>query len=71
MAAVCDVCGKKPFFGKTVTFSHKRINRRFDPNIQHVRALVNGSPVRLNACTSCIKAGKVTRIPRIPRASAG
>ena len=39
MAAVCDICGKKPWFGKSVTFSHKRNNRRWDPNIQRVRAL--------------------------------
>lgn len=64
MAAVCDLCGKKPWFGKAVTFSHKRNNRRWDPNIQRVRALVSGSPTRLNVCTSCIKADKVTRIPR-------
>ena len=64
MAAVCDICGKKPFFGKAVTFSHKRNNRRWNPNVQKVRALVDGSPRRVNACTSCIKAGKVTRIPR-------
>ena len=63
MAAVCDICGKKPFFGKAVTFSHKRNNRRWDPNVQKVRALVDGTPRRVNACTSCIKAGKVTRIP--------
>ena len=67
MAAVCEVCGKKPFFGKAVTFSHKRNNRRWNPNIQKVRALVDGSPRRLHVCTSCIKAGKVTRIPhRVP-----
>jgi large subunit ribosomal protein L28 len=64
MAAVCDICGKKPFFGKAVTFSHKRNNRRWDPNIQKVRALVDGTPTRVNACTSCIKAGKITRIPQ-------
>ena len=39
MAAVCDICGKKPFFGKAVTFSHKRNNRRWNPNVQRVRAL--------------------------------
>jgi large subunit ribosomal protein L28 len=63
MAANCDICGKGPWFGKRVTFSHKRNNRRWNPNIQHVRALVDGSPRRLNVCTSCIKADKVTRIP--------
>ena len=46
MAAVCDICGKKPWFGKSVTFSHKRNNRRWDPNIQRVRALVDGTPTR-------------------------
>jgi large subunit ribosomal protein L28 len=29
-----------------------------------VRALINGSPKRVNACTSCIKAGKVVRAAR-------
>ncbi|MGE5227507.1 MAG: 50S ribosomal protein L28, partial [Planctomycetaceae bacterium] len=55
MAAVCDICGKKPWFGKSVTFSHKRNNRRWDPNIQRVRAMVDGTPRRLYVCTSCIK----------------
>lgn len=64
MAAVCDICGKKPFFGKRVSHSHHRSNRRWDPNIQKLRAMVDGAPGRVNACTSCIKAGKVTRIPR-------
>jgi large subunit ribosomal protein L28 len=44
-----------------VPWSKKKTNRRWDPNIQRVRAIVAGSPKRLNVCTSCIKAGKVTR----------
>ena len=61
MAAVCDVCGKKPGFGYAVSHSHRRTKRRWNPNIQRVRATVEGTPKRLNVCTSCIKAGKVTR----------
>jgi large subunit ribosomal protein L28 len=61
MAAVCEICGKTPGFGMKVSHSHKRSPRRWNPNIQRVRALVNGAPRRLNVCTSCIKAGKVTR----------
>jgi large subunit ribosomal protein L28 len=61
MAAVCDICGKKPFFGMAVSHSHRRTPRRWDPNVQRVRAVVNGSPKRLNVCTSCLKAGKVQR----------
>ncbi|HEY3843997.1 MAG TPA: 50S ribosomal protein L28 [Acidimicrobiales bacterium] len=61
MAAVCDICGKKPSFGMNVSHSHRRTKRRWDPNIQRVRALVGGAPKRLHVCTSCIRAGKVTK----------
>lgn len=61
MAATCDVCGKRPFFGKSVSHSHVRTARRWDPNIQRVRAVVNGAPKRLNVCTNCLKSGKVVR----------
>jgi large subunit ribosomal protein L28 len=60
-ASVCDICGKRPGFGNNVSFSHRRTPRRWNPNIQHVRTKVNGTPRRLNVCTSCIKAGKVER----------
>ncbi|HVS67405.1 MAG TPA: 50S ribosomal protein L28 [Mycobacteriales bacterium] len=61
MASVCDVCGKGPGFGMNVSHSHRRTRRRFNPNIQPVRALIGGSRKRMNVCTSCLKAGKVAR----------
>lgn len=61
MAAVCEVCDKKPIFGMSLSHSHRRTKRRWNPNIQRVRALVKGSPKRVNVCTSCIKAGKVVK----------
>ncbi|MBO0829658.1 MAG: 50S ribosomal protein L28 [Streptosporangiales bacterium] len=61
MAAVCDICGKGPMFGNNVSFSHRRTRRRFNPNIQTVHAKVGSTRKRLNVCTSCIKAGRVTR----------
>jgi large subunit ribosomal protein L28 len=62
MAAVCEVCGKSPSWGNTVSHSERKTRRRWNPNIQRVRALVNGSPRRLHVCTSCIKSGKVTKV---------
>jgi large subunit ribosomal protein L28 len=44
-----------------VSHSHRRTPRRWNPNIQRVRAVVGRSTKRINACTSCIKAGKVKR----------
>jgi large subunit ribosomal protein L28 len=61
VASVCDVCGKGPGFGNNVSFSHRRTPRRFNPNIQRRRVKVGQTSKRLNVCTSCIKAGKVTR----------
>ena len=37
VAAVCDVCGKGPGFGMSVSHSHRRTNRRWNPNIQKKR----------------------------------
>ena len=61
MASVCDICGKKPSFGMSVSHSHRRTKRRWDPNIQRVRALVNGGVRRLRVCTRCLRSNKVVK----------
>jgi large subunit ribosomal protein L28 len=48
----------------SVSHSHRRTKRRWNPNIQRVRAIVAGSPKRLNVCTSCLRAGKVQKAAR-------
>jgi large subunit ribosomal protein L28 len=48
-------------FGKSISHSHKRTNRRWSPNIQTVRTNIGGTPTKLKVCTSCISANKVTR----------
>jgi large subunit ribosomal protein L28 len=65
MAAVCEMCGKKPSFGMNVSHSHRRTKRRWNPNIQKVRAVVNGTHKRVHVCTSCIKAGRITKISQV------
>ncbi len=64
VAAVCEVCGKHPSFGMSISHSHRRTKRRWNPNIQRVRAMVNGTPKRLHVCTSCIRAGKIEKAVR-------
>lgn len=53
--AKCDVCGKGVTFGIKVSHSHRRSNRAWKPNIVKVKAVVNGSPKRINACTRCLR----------------
>lgn len=61
MAKRCDVCGKGPLVGMNVSHSHRRTKMRQLPNLQRVKATVNGTPRRLKVCTCCLKAGKVNR----------
>jgi large subunit ribosomal protein L28 len=62
MASVCDICGKTPGFGNNISHSHRRSRRRWNPNIQRLRIVVNGAPRRANVCTKCLKANKVSRV---------
>ncbi|MBU1318938.1 MAG: 50S ribosomal protein L28 [candidate division Zixibacteria bacterium] len=61
MAKVCDICGKKPMFGSTISHAHNVSNRRFNPNLHPVRAKINGQTKKIRVCSSCLKAGKVTK----------
>jgi large subunit ribosomal protein L28 len=38
--------------------------RTWKPNLQRVRAIVDGKPKRIHVCTSCLKAGKVRKAAR-------
>lgn len=61
MAKKCEVCGKSKVFGNKITFSHRKINRSWSPNIRRVRAVVDGQNKRINVCANCLKSGKVVR----------
>jgi len=62
MAQVCQLCGKRPVTGNNVSHAHNKTKRRFKPNLQRVRAVVEGTTKRLRVCTRCIRSGKVTKV---------
>lgn len=61
LAGKCDLCGKTPRTGHLISHSHIRTKRVFGPNIQRVRAIVDGTAVRIQVCTRCLRSGKVVR----------
>ena len=61
MAKHCEICGKAPIKAVKLTFSHKQIVHTQEPNLQTVKAIVNGTTKRISVCTSCLKAGKVRK----------
>ena len=62
MAKECELCGRGPQFGHHISHAHNVTKRRWNVNLQPVRALVNGAPKRLKVCTSCIRNGKIQKV---------
>jgi large subunit ribosomal protein L28 len=53
----CQLTGREPGFGKSVSHSHRRTSRRWDPNIQSKRYwyAAEGRYVRLRLSTDAIR----------------
>ncbi len=74
MSRICTICGKGPASGRRIArrgLAKSKggvglkitgiTNRKFLPNLQTVKANLNGVIKRIKVCTSCIKAGKVKK----------
>jgi len=74
MARVCEFCGKKTASGASIArrgLPKKkggvglRITghtlRKFRPNIQRVRAEIDGVVKRVKVCTRCMRGGKIIK----------
>ncbi len=74
MSRVCEICGKHKVMGGHITRRGlakkkggigmhvvKNTKRVFAPNLQSVKAVVNGTTKTMTVCTACIRSGKVTK----------
>ncbi len=74
MARVCEICGKGVRAGNRIIrhgLEKKKggiglhttgiTQRRFLPNLQKIRVLVDGGVRSRKVCTGCIKAGKIVK----------
>ena len=72
----CAICGKKPVIGHQITHRGMlkvkggvgrktvRVNRRrFLPNLQGARIVINGAVKRARVCTSCLKSDRIQPAP--------
>ena len=51
MAKKCELCGKSPVVGRQHSHANNVSPRRFEPNLQLVRAMINGGIRRIRVCT--------------------
>lgn len=61
MARRCEICGKGPGTGNNVSHAHNKTRRRYLPNLQKVRARMNGAVKRVHACSRCIRSGRIQK----------
>jgi large subunit ribosomal protein L28 len=61
MARTCEICGKGPVVGRQVSHAHNVSPRRFEPNLQRVKAFINGGIRRIRVCTRCLRSNKVVK----------
>jgi len=74
MSKVCEVCGKGPTAGRSVTrrgmakrkggVGRKIVRtnkRRFLPNLKKIKAIVGKTKKTITVCVECIKNGKVKK----------
>ena len=70
----CRICGKGPIRGYSISrrgLAKKkggvgrkitgRTKRSYNPNLQRVRAIVDGEVKRIKVCTSCLRSGRVRK----------
>jgi large subunit ribosomal protein L28 len=58
----CAICGKQPSVGNSVSHANNKSKRRWEPNLQEVRARVGQAVKRIRVCTRCIRSGKVQKV---------
>jgi len=75
MSKVCAICGKRPVAGRIIVRRGlakkkggvgKRVvrvsKRRFLPNLQKIKANINGTIKTIRICTRCLRSGKVKKV---------
>lgn len=73
MSRKCAICGKKAITGNSISrrgLAKKKggvgkkttgiTRRKFYPNLQNKRIVINGQVKKVLVCTKCIKGGKIT-----------
>lgn len=61
MAATCAICGKGPVYGNNISHAHNKTRRRWNPNLQSVRAVFQGKTRKIRVCSRCIRSRAVVK----------
>ena len=55
MSKVCDICGKGPVSGNSISHAHNVNKRVFKPNLRNMKIKENGQTKTVKVCMTCLK----------------
>ena len=61
MSRVCDICGKRPLTGNNRSHAMNASKRKFYPNLQSVKAEIDGEVKKVKVCTSCLRSNRIKK----------
>lgn len=61
MARRCEICGKGPVSGNTVSHANNKRRRKWYPNLKVIRIKEGNALRKVKVCTQCIKSGRITK----------
>jgi len=56
MSKTCEVCGKHPMSGSTISHAHNVNKRKFLPNLRTIKTKTSGVTKKTKICMKCLKA---------------
>ncbi len=63
--AKCEICGKSIMRASNLSYRSSQLTKRTltskRSNVQKVTIVENGTPVKKNICTKCLKSDKIVR----------
>lgn len=55
MSKVCDICGKGPVVGNSISHAHNVNKRVFKPNLRNITLEIDGQKKKSKVCMKCLK----------------
>ncbi|MGH9894355.1 MAG: 50S ribosomal protein L28 [bacterium] len=62
MARICFICGKRRSVGHSVSHANNKSKRVWEPNLQKVKAIIDGTVRSIRVCTRCIRSNRVQKV---------
>ncbi|NLG17476.1 MAG: 50S ribosomal protein L28 [Fibrobacter sp.] len=56
MSKTCEICGKHPQSGNTISHAHNVSKRIFYPNLRTIKQTIDGTSKKIKICMKCLKA---------------